>query len=180
MRLGVHMLRAGFGARLCPSVTISGGLPTDSHDALKQRTRWEHGHLKVLLSVSLPLFVDGIRRGEPSLIVASLDYLVPPLSLLASFWSGLTCIALLAAMKWGIWGPFWLNDATGIMLASAILLAWRKHGRHLPLAALLTVPLYVAWKIPIYLQFVFKRQREWIRTARPTVRPSSFSPSTEL
>jgi cellulose synthase/poly-beta-1,6-N-acetylglucosamine synthase-like glycosyltransferase len=166
MRLGVWMLAAGFGPKLCPAVTIRGALPTNQRDALQQRRRWEHGHLKLILSASVPLLLAGIRRGKTTLIVAALDTLVPPLSLLLFLWSVIACVSLLPALKAGMWGPLAVNATAGMMLASAILLAWRAHGRELSLSALLAVPLYVAWKIPMYVQFLFKRQTEWIRTAR--------------
>ena len=167
MRLGVHVLRAGFGARLCASVTIRGTLADSAPDALQQRKRWEHGHLNVLLSTSLPLLIDGIRRLRFSQIIASLDYAVPPLALLAASWIGLFVCSLLAALKYGAWGPLWFNAATGCMLAGAVLLAWRRYGRHLPLSAVMAVPLYILWKLPLYAQFLLNRQTAWVRTARP-------------
>jgi hypothetical protein len=46
-------------------------------------------------------------------------------------------------------------------------LAWRREGRStLSLAALARAPLYVLWKIPLYVGFVSSRQREWNRTRR--------------
>lgn len=166
MRLGIYMLRAGFGARLCRSVTIRGTLPPTTDAALQQRKRWEHGHLKVLISTSVPLLLHGVRRLRLSLILAALDYSVPPLALLVLAWSGLFFISLLLSLNFGVVGPLGLNAVTGCLLAVAILLSWAIHGRHLPLAALLGIPRYVFWKIPLYVQFMVKRQTRWVRTPR--------------
>jgi len=166
MLLGVRMHRAGFGPRLCRSVTIRGALPCSAEAALQQRTRWEHGHLGALLSASLPLFIEGIRRRRLALMVAALDYAVPPLALLVLFWGAITSVSLLTGFTCRVWGALWLNGASGIMLAVAILLAWRAHAKHLPFSALLRVPFYILWKLPIYARFVIRRQTEWIRTPR--------------
>jgi hypothetical protein len=36
----------------------------------------------------------------------------------------------------------------------------------LPFRFLLAVPVYVCWKLPLYLLFVFRREKQWIRTDR--------------
>ena len=57
--------------------------------------------------------------------------------------------------------------AAGAMFAVSVLLVWGRYARKwLPLPTLLAIPLYVVWKIPLYLAFPFKRQRSWVRTAR--------------
>jgi cellulose synthase/poly-beta-1,6-N-acetylglucosamine synthase-like glycosyltransferase len=180
MRLGVHMLRAGFGARLCASVTIRGTLADSPGDALQQRKRWEHGHLNLLIATVLPLLIDGIRRCSISQLLAALDYSVPPLALLAGSWTGLFLTSLPVALKYGNWGPLWLNAATGCTLAGAVLLAWRTYGRHLPLRSVMAVPLYILWKLPLYAQFLLNRQTAWVRSARPiSLESAALDPSAE-
>jgi FtsH-binding integral membrane protein len=57
----------------------------------------------------------------------------------------------------------------GLLLLAAIITAWAKFARQdLPLLQLLAVPLYILWKIPLYLTFLFKPQTNWIRTKRNT------------
>ncbi|MBW4569872.1 MAG: hypothetical protein KME31_18165 [Tolypothrix carrinoi HA7290-LM1] len=52
----------------------------------------------------------------------------------------------------------------------AILIAWAKFARQdLPLHELLTIPFYVFWKIPVYLQFLVKPQSVWVRTERDKI-----------
>ena len=62
----------------------------------------------------------------------------------------------------------------GLLLFLAILLAWSKFGRKIiPLKSLISVPLYVLWKLPIYFQFLIKPQQKWIRTERDFVSSQS-------
>jgi Sec-independent protein secretion pathway component TatC len=39
----------------------------------------------------------------------------------------------------------------------------------LPAQTLLAIPLYLLWKIPLYLAFLFKPQTEWVRTDRDAI-----------
>ena len=65
--------------------------------------------------------------------------------------------------------------AAGLVLASAlvatffiaVLFAWGAQGRDLVrLGELLAVPWYIAAKLPMYLRFIVRRQRDWVRTDR--------------
>ena len=54
-----------------------------------------------------------------------------------------------------------------LALALAIALGWWNHARQLlSLRELLTVPLYAAWKLPVYVSYFLKRKSGWTRTAR--------------
>lgn len=133
-----------------------------------QRTRWEHGSIAVALRFA-PLLVQAIVQGRRALIWLLLDLLVPPLALL--------CLALCAAqvvgvVAWQIGGDVKLAVAASVEMAglgAAIGLAWLRFGRLvLPVRALLQVPFYILWKIPVYLKLIGRRERKWIRTARET------------
>jgi hypothetical protein len=55
----------------------------------------------------------------------------------------------------------------------AIFAAWLRYGRQrLPFTTLLTAPFYILWKLPIYVRFLFRRQKAWVRTERGPLSPS--------
>jgi hypothetical protein len=82
----------------------------------------------------------------------------------------LTTIAGLASQLGMPWWPVQLLVLEGLGLLSSILVAWLRFGRdRLPLQALLAVPLYLLWKIPLYVAFVFRPQTRWIRTERDAI-----------
>jgi hypothetical protein len=57
--------------------------------------------------------------------------------------------------------------AAAAALFVAVSLAWLQHARQLlSLRELLTVPLYAAWKVPVYLAYFLRRKSGWTRTAR--------------
>jgi hypothetical protein len=65
------------------------------------------------------------------------------------------------------WLPFQLLATVFLLDVALLLAAWWRHGRdELPFKALLLVPLYMLWKIPIYTGFFTRRQTGWNRTRR--------------
>ena len=67
--------------------------------------------------------------------------------------------------------PFLAAAIAMSVLLILLFLAWLKEGRRvLPLRALALAPIYVAWKVPIYLGLFLKRQTAWKRTRRPDER----------
>ncbi len=167
MQLSLDLLLAGYSPRLCRTGRVTGVLPSQSSAAAQQRKRWEHGHLDTLVNQSPKLLKAAWQQKRLGLVAATLDLCVPPLALLVLLWAGLTSVAL----AWGWFQLQWLPAlvllAQGVLLLSSILLVWLKYCRHqLPLKALLAVPFYILWKVPIYLSFLFQPQQSWVRTSR--------------
>jgi len=167
MELGVDLIRRGQGARLVPAAAVTS--PPAAHaDTLEQRKRWEHGFLSVALRQAVPLLAEGAVKGRRDLAALGLDLLVPPLALMGAVVLG-GCMALAVACMAGASAlPLAVLGASGGLAALAILAAWVAHGRALlrP-AALLRMPLYMAWKLPLYLRFLTRRETRWVRTRRP-------------
>ncbi len=166
MQWGVELLLRGYPAYYCYHARIQGMLPTDQATALQQRTRWEHGHLNVIRHTSLRLLVAGLRRCKSTLILSALDYAIPPLALLCLIWGVVFVITGIWTLATDGWLPLAILSGAGIALGLAVLIGWFGHARHLPLCALLAVPFYIVWKLPIYLRYLVRPQTVWIRTAR--------------
>ena len=95
--------------------------------------------------------------------------MVPPLAL--TF--GLATMTLLALVGLGLLLPFYARCGAGRRhqhrrVRRSLLGGWRAVGRTiLPLGTLLRVPLYIMWKLPIYLKLVRGgADRRWTRTER--------------
>ena len=143
--------------------------------ALVQRTRWEHGHLGTLLTQTPRLLWHALTKVRPGLLGMAIDLAVPPLALLCLLWTVVAAGAVAVAAAGSGRLPAIVSGAAGGALALSVFLAWARHGRRqLPGGMLLLAPLYVLWKIPVYLAFLFRRQRSWVRTPRdesPRVTP---------
>ena len=91
------------------------------------------------------------------LLAMGLDLLVPPLALLVTFMiAGIALAALLAALG-GSALPLALFSVSSAFVLFAVFSAWAKFGRAtFPARYLVMIPLYVVWKIPLYLSFAFR------------------------
>lgn len=135
-------------------------------ETLAQRSRWEGGYLKVAIRIAPSLFVRSLRRGDGAGICAALDLAVPPLALLVLLNLALLAIALLARAFGGALWPAFVQLLADTLAFVALSLAWFREGRQFASGAtLLRMPLYVLWKLPMYLRFARHGvPKEWVRT----------------
>jgi cellulose synthase/poly-beta-1,6-N-acetylglucosamine synthase-like glycosyltransferase len=167
LKMGLDFCRSGKPPLFCPDALVTSYFPRSEEGLTTQRTRWEHGHLGVILGDTPTLLVESIGKGNRNLLAMTLDLLVPPLALLTlvlvAAW-GLSWLVFLLA---GILAPALIASTGVTLLGVTILLAWSQFGRGIiSFSALLYAPFYALKKIPLYLGFVLKRQVEWVRSKR--------------
>jgi len=173
MQWGIDLALTGHPPMFLPSAVVRSPLPRQRAAARTQRTRWEHGHLKTLLSQTPKLLRQALQHHRIDLALLALDLSVPPLSLLVlTMTASLGAVCLSAVLGITGWWPAILLLAGELALALAIAAGWWRHCRQvIPLRALCTAPFYAAMKLPIYVDFLWKRQREWVRTEREASAP---------
>ena len=167
MQLGIDCAIQGFPPVFCPDALVYSDFPEHSSAELSQRTRWEHGHLQTIWHQVPRLIVESYRRKNWRLLALALDIGVPPLSLLVL----MSMVSLLAFASYLL-----LTKATTafvLLLLSfcyftAMLIGvWWRYGQdYLSANELLAIPNYALSKLSIYTAFIFKRQKEWVRTKR--------------
>ncbi|MDJ0617802.1 MAG: glycosyltransferase family 2 protein [Calothrix sp. MO_192.B10] len=167
IQLAVDLAIAGHPPLFCLDAKVTGILPQQEQAAKSQRIRWEHGHLQTLITQVPQLLKASISQKRLDLLAIALDLCVPPLSLLVLIWLVVMVCALSLGILGASWTPVIILAIAGLLLFVSIVSAWAKFGRtDLPMTALLAVPFYILWKIPIYLVFLLRPQREWVRTER--------------
>ena len=167
LKLGIDFAKLNIPPLFCPAALITSEFPSSEEGINTQRTRWEHGHLSMILKEGLPLIVRGIKQANLNMLAMAIDMCLPPLALLVLIIAMLSMVGLLMSavtqqlLPWsGILIDAWL-------VAVAVILAWCKFGRSIvKFSELLMVPFYIATKIPLYAKFIFKRQSEWVRSKR--------------
>ncbi len=167
MQLTVDLALAGSTPIFCEDALVMGRLMKDEA-AQSQRSRWEHGHLEMIL-VEVPRLLEGfLKTGNFAALGLALDIFIPPLSLLVMVWIAMMIITWLVAVVTSIAiTPAIIVSIAGIFLGSGVLLAWGKFGREdLPSKDLIAIPFYIFSKIPIYLKFLIKPQSRWLKTER--------------
>jgi cellulose synthase/poly-beta-1,6-N-acetylglucosamine synthase-like glycosyltransferase len=166
LAIGIALARGGSAPCFDPAARIWTP-PAGSGGTLSQRTRWEHGFVATARRVTVPLVREGLARGRFDLVWLGLHVAVPPLALLLAV-NG--AILPILALGWAL-GASALPLAIDLLLVAAIglgvVLAWSRHGRgQVSGATLLRAPLYLLWKIPIYLRLVRGAETRWVRTDR--------------
>lgn len=167
MQLGIDLAVKGHTPRFCPNARFESDDAPSEGATVKRRTRWEHGHVRTLLTQVPRLVIAGLFRLRPRLFALAAELSVPPLSLLIV----LQALLLIGSVIWWQLGGSFLPAAIlligGIAAALTIIAAWLKFGRALlSPKILILLPFYVLWKVPIYLKLLFAPQRSWVRTER--------------
>jgi cellulose synthase/poly-beta-1,6-N-acetylglucosamine synthase-like glycosyltransferase len=155
MQLGLDLAIAKTPPMFCEDARVTGTLPDIASAVVSQRTRWEHGHLQTLMQQVPRLLLAAFEQRRLDLLGLALEVSIPPLTMLVLLWMPLLFVV-----------PQWALLALS-SISLCIIVAWVKFGRtKFSLSALLSTPLYIFWKLPIYARFVFRRQKTWIRTER--------------
>jgi cellulose synthase/poly-beta-1,6-N-acetylglucosamine synthase-like glycosyltransferase len=171
MKLGFDLAIAHNPPLLCPAVNVVGPLPPTDEAAKTQRTRWEHGHLQLISRYVPRLVTQAAVQGRLGLLAIALDLLVPPLSLLVMLGLAITALTTLAGAVTGFWLSAQICYGALLAILAAVILSWAKFAQaDISLKKLLSVPLYLLWKVPLYLKFLTNPQVEWVRTRRQSVR----------
>jgi cellulose synthase/poly-beta-1,6-N-acetylglucosamine synthase-like glycosyltransferase len=167
MKMGLDLARLGVPPIFCPDALVLSLFPTHEEGIKDQRTRWEHGHLGTILSEAPRVFFQGLKEMDFSLMALALDLCVPPLAFLLMLVSVFWLVAAIFYAATGYRTPLLIISSASVIFGLAVLTAWASHGRRIiSFSSLLSACLYALWKIPMYLQFVFSRQSEWVRSKR--------------
>jgi cellulose synthase/poly-beta-1,6-N-acetylglucosamine synthase-like glycosyltransferase len=167
LKLGLDLALVGAPAVFCPSARITSRFPSSTGGAVSQRARWEGGHFG-MIAAAPGLLWTALRRRNLGLLALTVDMAVPPLTVLGFLIVGMVSVATMAIVLGQPPASLFISAATLLVFMVAIFLSWWKVGRDiLPPSAGFLVPLYIIWKIPIYLRILSgKTTGQWTRTDR--------------
>ncbi len=167
LKLGIDLARAGSPPLFCPQALVTSEFPTSSEGIESQRTRWEHGHLSLILREAPGLFFHSLAARDVRSMAMALDLSVPPLALLAlvSLVDWLAAVLLYGFTKTAF--PLAVTSIVGAILTLSVMLSWRAYGRHIvSLGGLAFAAIHALLKIPLYVRFIVARQSKWVRSKR--------------
>jgi cellulose synthase/poly-beta-1,6-N-acetylglucosamine synthase-like glycosyltransferase len=157
----------GYPPVFCADAVVYSDFPEQASAEDTQRTRWEHGHLQTIFQ-QLPIIVrESWRQKDWRLFAMALDIGVPPVTLLVVIsLCGLMALLLLLLVTETA-TAFQLLLLSFFYFTAMLTSVWWRYGQdYLSAKELSGIPLYIASKLSIYFTFVFKRQKEWVRTER--------------
>jgi cellulose synthase/poly-beta-1,6-N-acetylglucosamine synthase-like glycosyltransferase len=168
LKLGLDLAATGYAPVFCPTAIVKSTFPPTLRGAVKQRERWEHGHVGLSLKTAPALIGQALVTGNIGLLALALDIVVPPLTLLFYLNIGTLLLATLAVL----FGLPSLGLYLSIMSSSTFLvgvfLAWMSHGRDvLPASSVMHVGSYIFAKLGLYWRLLLRGPiSQWSRTDR--------------
>ncbi|QIK79112.1 glycosyltransferase family 2 protein [Sphingomonas piscis] len=169
LRFGIEMSEAGAPPQLIQSSYVWSG-HADVGDTLAQRSRWEGGFLTIARVAGPRMLISGIRRLSIPMTLRGLDLFVPPLALLAAMNAVVLLLTtFITVLDLSSWTPPAILASLGLLMTVAMIVVWWREGRDfIGVAALLSLPVYALWKVPMYAGLLKKgAPQEWLRTPRP-------------
>ena len=167
LKLGADLALTGKAPLFCPEAQVISWSPPGKEGKRIQRTRWEHGHIAMIVEDFPRLLRCALTEKNLPLLAIALDLSVPPLSLLALliiFLQGTTLLWLAATSTVA---PFIVSTISVLLFGAAVSIAWWQFGRDiLSLRDFVAAPFYCVSRIPSFLRFVTHRQVAWIRSPR--------------
>lgn len=173
MQLGIDLAIEGATPTYCQDALVTSDMPPTENAALTQRTRWEHGYFMTLFTQAGRLLRQAVKQRRLDLALLVLEIAVPPLASLAL----LLGASFLLSMTFYFCGiipdvfPILFGVLIFLLLLST-LSGWSFFGRNIvSCRQAFMIPLYVIWKIPIYISLFFRRERRWTKTERKDLKP---------
>lgn len=158
------LIMGGERVTLAPDALVWAEMPGTLRAAQSQNARWERGRLQMVRRYVPLLLRTSLTRRNFLLFDAAVEQIIPPLSIVA-IGSIVTLLAMLLLQD-----PIGTAVAAALVIGQAVyilsgLILARAPGK--VYQALFYAPVFIAWKIWLYLQVLFNRgQRSWIRTTR--------------
>lgn len=167
MQMGIDLARAGTPPLFCPDTLVSSYFPCNSEGIRSQRTRWEHGHISMILGEVPKMIADGMTGRGAGLLPLALDICVPPLALMALIILVLVGMAGTFAVITAELLPLLLALLALLVFSVAIGISWLGFGtRIISLKGLILAVSYAIRKLPLYFRFLVQRQVKWVRSKR--------------
>ena len=168
LKLGLELSLAGHSPVFCPSACVTSEFPSSVVGTSTQRKRWEQGHIEMILKDAVRLLSLAFARRNWNLLALTLDFAVPPLSLLAMLISGLFAVTLVPAFLGFSSTPLIITTGTLFVFVASIFVAWLKCGRDiLPGSSIFRLFTYVTGKFGLYSEILSgKSDAQWQRTDR--------------
>jgi cellulose synthase/poly-beta-1,6-N-acetylglucosamine synthase-like glycosyltransferase len=168
LKLGQDLAQAGHTPIFVEEAIVSSNAETE-RNTLSQRRRWEGGFLKNALVAGPAMFARSLGRRDSQMLWAAIDTMIPPFALLVVLdFAGLFTAAGLSWIGSVHYWPLFCSFGALALALIALVFAWGCGGsRFIGLGTLAQAPLYVLWKIPMYLGLARRgAPKEWVRTGR--------------
>lgn len=168
LKLGQELSDAGRPPVLVEDAAVWSDAETTAN-TLAQRRRWEGGFLAEAFVKGPSRLWQATQRRDSRAAWAALSMMVPPVALLVLVdIVALAFSGLLLGLVGGSYSVLLVLLLPLLIAGVGLAFAWQAGGsRFVSAGAILQAPVYMLWKLPMYLGFVRRgAPREWVRTSR--------------
>ncbi len=165
---------AGIKVTYVPQALIYSQAAHTGKQASTQRMRWEGGRIKQAKQDVPTLMRHFLTKRDWVAFDRAVDLVIPPLTILLFALFALTFINLLSWLWLGGVGlSISLAGCLFLLIAMVFFVVGGLWIGRCPVSAytaLLFAPLYMVWKLPLYLKMILRRTpQQWIRTSRTKI-----------
>jgi cellulose synthase/poly-beta-1,6-N-acetylglucosamine synthase-like glycosyltransferase len=168
LKMGLELSEAGHRPLFAEDAAVWSSAETEKN-TLAQRRRWEGGFLQNAFVTGPKMLLRSLGRGDARGTWSAIDVLIPPFALLLTLdVAAIVASALVAWLTRAADWPVFLLGGSVMLAGTGLALAWISGGsRFVSLGGLARAPLYLLWKLPLYLGLVRRgAPKEWVRTGR--------------
>ena len=168
LELGLELSASGMPPLLAPEAVVWSAAASEGA-TIEQRRRWEGGHMLTTMKWLPALVRTAVKRRDVRQLWSALSLAIPPLTLLlAANVAGIALGALGYVSGWSAaWPVVVLTIATALAGVALVAAWWAGGHRFVRAFDLARAPIYLLWKLPLYVGLVVKgAPRQWVRTSR--------------
>lgn len=165
----IKLLFDNVKVEFAPEAVVYAQMPTSLAGARSQRIRWESNYLNFIKQYFFPLLSSSIRRRSLVMFEGAMDLLPPAFTISMGLPVLFLIFNLISTPYSQLLTWTWIGVIAGqlIHLSSGLILVRAPKKVYF---SFLYTPLYVIWKIWIYLLLVLKFEKnQWIRTSRKDI-----------
>ncbi len=164
LEYGLQLGRAGVRVQYAGEAKVFGQMVTSEHASRSQRQRWESGRRTIVREQGMPLLKEALRGRNVVLFDLLVDLVVPPVGELVAYIAAGAALCVIVGLG-GVAPWIWGLSFAGVALY--VLRGWMLSGIGLHgFLDLMWAPVYIAWKLTLWLRHKGQRPIEWIRTTR--------------
>ena len=168
LELGLELAGQGHPALLVEDAAVWSD-PAAQNSTFDQRRRWDGGYLQTAAKWGPTLVGDALRHADLRRLWAGISLFVPPVAMLVMLDIG---AVIASGVVYGLTGagltPLLILIAVLGLAGLGLIGAWAAGGsQFISLRGLARIPLYLLWKLPLYLGLARRGAPEqWVRTDR--------------
>jgi cellulose synthase/poly-beta-1,6-N-acetylglucosamine synthase-like glycosyltransferase len=168
MKLGADFCNLGYPPKFWPSAIVRSEFPVSAEGLKNQRSRWEHGHIDIILKEVPKLILKAFKNRNISMLFMALDLLVPPLALLLLINLFVILLLLVSYIFLNIKAQIlYLHIVFLALFFISIFISWKRFASNIiSFIDLMISPFILLKKLPLYVGFFINKQIEWVRTKR--------------